>query len=505
MARCDQRPCRHGVRIRKTRTVSALDLTESHISWLLFTPDHVLKIKKPVTFSFIDLSTVEARFEACRNEVDLNRRLVTDVYEGLGTFSYPDGHREPVVVMRRLPSDRRLSALIQADDPGIHVHLERIAKQLATFHVQATRNADIDAACTSGAVGRLWQSTMAGLRTVSTSTVEPDVLDRIDRLARRYLSGRSQLFASRIRSGHAVDGHGDLLADDVFCLIDGPRLLDCLEFDASLRHLDTLSDAASLAMDLERLGRPDLSTAFLDSYRRASDDTWPESLAHFYIAYRAIVRAEVACLRAASGDLSAPHEARRLVCLAFSHINAATVRLVLIGGLPGTGKSTLARGLSAATGWDLVRSDVVRKELAGLRPSESATEAFRAGMYSPEATASVYAELLSRAEVLLRLGRSVILDASWTRRCWRDAAHEVTRRTAADVVGLECRASRELSVLRLTQRVQEGRDASDATPSIAQAMAHVAEPWLDALPVDTSVPPEDALHGVLELLDCTCH
>jgi uncharacterized protein len=481
--------------------VTGLEQTESHISWLLFTEDHVLKIKKPVTFDFLDLSTVEARREACHREVELNRRLAADVYEGVGTFTYPDGRQEPVVVMRRLPSDRRLSALIQSDDPDIDAQLERIARRLAGFHAEATRNRDVDAACTAPAVTRLWQNNMAELRTVSASILDPDDLDRIDQLAERYLAGRSELFGNRIQSGHAVDGHGDLLADDIFCLDDGPRLLDCLEFDAPLRYVDTLSDAASLAMDLEKLGRLDLSTAFLDSYRQASADTWPASLAHFYIAYRAMVRAKVACLRAATADHDAPYEARRLTALASAHVSAATVRLVLVGGLPGTGKSTVAGGLSTATGWPLLRSDVIRKELAGLRPSESAAAAFQAGMYGAEATASVYAELLSRAGWLLRSGHCVILDATWTRRCWRDAAHELGQRADADVVGLECEASEELSSLRLIQRGTEQRDPSDATPSIADAMAQVAEPWVDAFPVDTSVLPEESLKAVLDLLD----
>jgi len=483
------------------RTVTGFEQTESHISWLLFTEDHVLKIKKPVTFGFLDLSKVEARFEACQREVELNRRLAPDVYEGVGTFTYPDGREEPVVVMRRLPSDRRLSALIQFDDPSVGTQLERIARRLAAFHAGATRNHDIDAACTVGAVIRLWDDNMAELRTVSASVLVPDDLDRIDQLALRYLSGRSELFDTRIRSGHAVDGHGDLLADDIFCMDDGPRLLDCLEFADSLRHIDTLSDAASLAMDLERSGRPDLSTAFLDSYRQASIDAWPESLAHFYITYRAMVRAKVACLRARTGDRDAPYEARGLTALALAHAEAATIRLVLVGGLPGTGKSTLAGGLSAATGWPLLRSDVLRKELAGLRPSESAATAFQAGMYGAEATASVYAELLSRAALLLRSGRSVILDATWTRQCWRDAANELGQWAEADVVGLECEASRELATLRMNLRGTEGWDPSDASPTIAEAMAQVAEPWLDALPVDTSVLPEDSLTAVLELLD----
>jgi aminoglycoside phosphotransferase family enzyme/predicted kinase len=484
--------------------VNRFDVAESHISWLLFSPDHVFKIKKAVAFGFLDLSTVEARLRACRDEVELGRRLAPDVYEGVGAFTYPDGRREPVVVMRRLDPERCLSALIRSEDPAAALQVEWIARRLAAFHAGASRSAEVDTACTVRAVDKLWGNNMSELRDVSSSILDPEDLDRIERLARRYLSGRSDLFDRRIRSGRAVDGHGDLLADDIFCLDDGPRMLDCLEFEASLRHVDTLSDAASLAMDLERLGRRDLSVAFLDCYREAAVDNWPESLAHFYIAYRATVRAKVACLRAATGIDDAPGEARRLTDLALAHLGAASVRLVLVGGLPGTGKSTLAGALSGATGWPLLRSDVLRKEQAGLRPSESAAAAFRVGMYGAEATASVYAELLARAAALLRSGRSVILDATWTRQCWRDAAEELGQHAAADVVGLQCEASRELSALRLVKRNIEGRDASDATPSIADAMAQVAEPWLDALPVDTSGVPEDSLAAALELLDSAC-
>ena len=481
--------------------MTGLDLIETHISWLLLTEDRVFKVKKPVTFAFLDLSTVEARGEACRAEVELNRRLAPDVYEGVGRFTYPDGRSEPVVVMRRLPWKRRLSALIESNDPGLPTHIEGIARRLAAFHVGATRNADVDAACTGQAVTRLWRNNMAELRLASASILEPHHLDRLDRLALKYLCGRPHLFRSRILSGRAVDGHGDLLADDIFCLDDGPRLLDCLEFDASLRYIDTLSDAASLAMDLERLGRPDLAAAFLDWYREASVDAWPASLAHFYIAYRATIRAKVACLRAATGDSRAAEQAQQLVALASAHLSAATVRLILVGGLPGTGKSTLAGGLGTATGWPVLRSDLVRKELAGLRPSESAAATFQAGIYGPEATATVYAELLSRAGLLLQSGRSVILDATWTRHCWREAARELAAQTRADVVELECEASRELSSLRLHQRHLEGSDPSDATADIADAMAQVAEPWLDAVPVDTTLGLEDALAVVLELLD----
>lgn len=150
------------------------------------------------------------------------------------------------------------------------------------------------------------------------------------------------MFAERIRAGRVVDGHGDLLADDIFCLDDGVRILDCLEFDDRLRWLDGLDDACFLAMDLERLGLPDLARRFTSWYAEYSGDPAPESLRHHYVAYRAFVRAKVACLRARAGDGQAAAEAWQLAGMTLGHLRAGAVSLVLVGGLPGTGKTTLA-------------------------------------------------------------------------------------------------------------------------------------------------------------------
>src|SRR5690606_13545776 len=187
---------------------------------------------------------------------------------------------------------------------------------------------------------------------------------------RRRRSGR------RVAAGRACDGHGDLLADDVFCLDDGPQVLDCLEFDDALRYEDVLADVAFMAMDLERLGRADLAEHFLDAYRRAAGEDWPASLAHHHIAYRAQVRAKVTAIRAQQGDAGSVDAARALLKLCFDHLEAGRVRLILVGGAPGTGKSTLAAGLAASLGATVLRSDVIRKERAGLAPSESAAAGF---------------------------------------------------------------------------------------------------------------------------------
>jgi aminoglycoside phosphotransferase family enzyme len=143
---------------------------------------------------------------------------------------------------------------------------------------------------------RAWSADSASAPTSTRSGTTALVLE--------FLDGRAPLL--RERADRIVDGHGDLLADDIFCLDDGPRLLHCLDFDDHLRHVDALDDAASLAMDLQRLGRPDLAETFLDGYAEFAADPAPSALRHHYVASRAVVRAKVALLRHDQGD---PHAA----------------------------------------------------------------------------------------------------------------------------------------------------------------------------------------------------
>jgi predicted kinase len=307
------------------------------------------------------------------------------------------------------------------------------------------------------------------------------------------------LLNARIAAGRVCDGHGDLLADDVYCMDDGPRVLDCLEFDDRLRYGDVLADVAFLAMDLERLGRRDLSSAFLTRYREQSNEDWPVSLAHFYVAYRAHIRAKVACLRhSQSGDKEAAAQSRMLLMLAHDHLRRGRVRLVLIGGSPGTGKTTLATAIGQTTGWDVLHSDVIRKELAGLEPLTPVAAALDTGLYNAEWNERTYRELLDRAGRLLAFGRSVLIDASWSRAEWRDAALRVAQEHQTDVDAMRCDAPIELAATRTRTRP---RGASDAEPDVARAIAGRFAPWPEAAVIDTSGSLADATARALAALD----
>jgi aminoglycoside phosphotransferase family enzyme len=339
------------------------DVRETHIGVVFLLGDRAYKLKKPVKTGFLDFSTPQRRLAACRREVELNRRLAPDVYLGISSVSAvvdprlpgPADPVEHMVVMRRMPDDRRLSALVRAGVP-VGGHLRALARSVAAFHSAAARGPEITVEGGRDAVARRWAANVAEVR-AQPPVLPVDLVDAVDRLSGRFLAGREPLFTDRGTQSRIIDGHGDLITDDVFCLDDGPRALDCLEFDDRLRYVDGLDDVAFLAMDLERLGRPDLAEAWLDAYVEFSADPAPSALRHHYVAYRAFVRAKVACLRTLQGDTDAAAEAHRYAELARRHLESGAVRLALVGGLPGTGKTTVAGRLADRAGAVLLSSD----------------------------------------------------------------------------------------------------------------------------------------------------
>ena len=472
-------------------------VAETHSGVVFFVGDRAYKLKKAVDLTFLDFTTRERRRWACEREVELNRRVAPDVYLGVADVLDPSGEAcDHLVVMRRMPEDRRLSTLVLDGAPVEHI-LEQVARLMADFHIGAVRSKAADRAAGAEALAARWAANTEGLKPFCGRYFDAADVEAVDNLAARYLSGREPLFGQRIAAGRACDGHGDLLADDIFCLDDGPRILDCLEFDDHLRLDDGLADVAFLAMDLERLGRPDLAHHFLATYREAAHDSWPESLAHHHIAYRAQVRAKVSAIRADQGVPGSVEKAQRLLELSRPHLDAAQVRLVLVGGLPGTGKSTLAAGLADALGAVLIRSDVVRKELAGIDSDTSARAPYGAGIYAASWTDTTYRELLRRARHALQHGESVVLDASWSDESHRDEARSVSDETFSDLVELRCVAPPDVVAARIRARAAAGGDASDADGDIANAMSAVAHPWPTATPIDTVPEPSAVVETAL--------
>src|ERR1019366_3249110 len=457
-------------------------VSETHSAVVFFAGDRAYKLKKPVSLGFVDFSTPEARAAACQRETELNRRFASDVYLGVAEVRDPAGQVcDHLVAMRRMPASRRLSALIQAGEP-VSAAVRQVARILAAWHASAPRGPVISEQGSRDALWRGWEDNIEQIRPLQGEMLGVADVDEVQRLAGRFLAGRAPLFDARIRGVRVLDGHGDLLAEDIFCLPDGPRILDCLEFDDRLRWVDGLDDAAFLAMDLERLGAPQLAERVIRWYAEYSGDPAPTSLRHHYAAYRSLVRGKVACLRAVQGDPEAAAEARQLFCMTLRHLRAAAVTLVMIGGLPGTGKSTLSAAVAGPLGFTVLSSDRIRKELAGISPDEHHPAAYGTGLYTQSWTGRTYRETLNRASALLRLGESVIIDASWNSAELRAGVAAAAQSTAADLVQLRCTAPRTVT----TQRLENRAGASDADPCIAARMAAEEAPWTPAITTDTA-------------------
>lgn len=471
---------------------SAPRLVETHISTLFFVDGLVYKRKKPVNLGFADFREIESRHAACREEVRLNARMSPDVYLGVAEVRGVDG--EPcdyLVVMRELPDALRLSRLVTEAQQVTSV-LEDVARQVVALHRRSvTSPAQRDCAGPDNLEG-LWRQSIDAVSDFPDIVARP-ITDRTRSLALAWIAGRRALLSAR--ESVVVDGHGDLLADDIFSMPAGARILDCLEFDERLRVGDPIADVAFLAMDLERLGSPESATTLLRYFLEQSNDTVPAGLIDHYLAYRAHIRCKVACLRAAQGEQ--PDQvmlAWQLAELCLSHLERARVRLVLLGGLPGTGKTTLASRLARRHGWLHLSSDTLRKA----QPPEAETDRFGEGRYSRAARAEIYTDLREHAQRALQAGQSVVVDASFGSAELRAKAREAGRLAGAEVLEIRCEVEADVADVRLEQRPA---GPSEATPGIRAALSLEADPWPEASALSTSGSVTESIAS-LDLITC---
>ena len=476
-------------------------IAETHSAWVILLGDRAYKLKKPVKLDFLDFSTREARGAIAQREVELNRRLAPDVYLGVSDVLGPDGTVcDHLVVMRRMPDDRRLSTLVRAN-ATLDDEIRQIARVIAAFHARAGTSPAIASTGKPDAIRDKVERDLEEMRGFAGSMLDVDTLDEIGVLIRGYLDGRRPLLDDRMAQGCVIDGHGDLLADDIFCLPDGPRILDCIEFDDRLRYGDVLADVAFLVMDLERIGAAELGAQFVAAYQEFSAEHHPVTLLDYFVASRALIRSKVACIRTMQGHDASRQDASLLLELARDHLRRGAVRLVLIGGAPGTGKSTLAAAIAERLGWVVARSDEVRKELVGLGHDVHAEAAIDEGIYDRATTDATYQVLLDHARHALEFGESVILDASWSRQQWRTMAAQISRETSSTLVELCCDAPIEVTDQRIEQRRVWGDDSSDATPSVAASMRARFESWPDAQVIATGSSLDASLAAALRVLN----
>lgn len=493
-----------------------VDLIETHISWVFLAGPLVYKVKKPVVFPFLDYGTLERRRELCLDEVRLNRRLAPSIYRGVRALVQgEEGWRladdagdpeaaEYAVEMRRFDETATLAAgLARGDMPS--ERLRALGERLAEFHAQA------DPVAGAGAwpahLARSLDENFETLLSFAGPVVAPRELAAAERFISAFLVARREELAARAAAGRVRDCHGDLRAEHVVFGDEGAEVFDCVEFSPDLREIDVGADLAFLVMDLAAARRDDLAAELVGAYRAAGGDPGDDALLAFFAAYRAWVRAKVACLRAEelpAGDRrrdAAVTEARELAALARRLAWRARPPLVLVVcGAAATGKSHLARHLEGVTGIAALNSDVVRKGLLGLAPTARAPES----AYAEEMNARTYAELGRRAGEEAAAGRSAIVDATFRYRADREAFAE--RLPGTEVVFVECLAPAAVTVRRAGERERDPARVSDAGEELAERQRREFEPLDEVpaarhLPIRTDRPIEQIADDVEALLD----
>ncbi|MGI9595791.1 MAG: hypothetical protein ACR2QK_06510 [Acidimicrobiales bacterium] len=362
---------------------------ETVLSRVFLAPDRVYKMLKPVETSFVDFTDRSRRLAATSREFQLNRLISPDVYLGLTDITENGEVTDRMIVMNRLPDERRLDRLV--DHPDFSDHLRQVAKLIAAFHAGQPPVTGHDAGCADPvALGRNWGDNFEVLAPMAGPVIPVADYRRAQVLVDRFLAGREALFAERIEHGWVRDGHGDLRCEHVFCLDDGPRLIDCLAFRDDFRVADVLNDVAFLAMDIHRVAGPAAARWFIERYDEFSNEHHPAALAHHYVAYRAHVRAKVAAIRFGQGDEDAAEEILAYHRLALEHLEVGQPRLILVGDGAGVGKSTVAAGLADRLAITWLRSDEIRKNMAGIDYDQHAFSEPGAGIYSAPFTDRVY-------------------------------------------------------------------------------------------------------------------
>lgn len=493
----------------------AVELRETHISCVFLAGDLAYKLKKPLVLPFLDYGTPERRRQMCLEEVRLNRRLAPDIYLGVrGVAQSDDGFvltdaEDPqaiefLVEMRTYDENRTLSAALNCGELT-REQVANVGQTLAGFHLGcavASRGAG-GARQIEREIGR----NVEELSRVTSLRADRDQLRVLARFLTAFVAGHELELDRRAGSGLIRECHGDLRAEHV--LLGSPvRVVDCVEFDRSLRTLDVADDLAFLVMDLASLGGERFATELVDRYREAGGDCGSDPLLAFFAAHRALVRAKVLltraaqlpCRSAAHGHASA--QARELLVLADRFTWRARQPLVIVVcGVPASGKSTLGSALAHTAGLPMLSSDRIRKSLAEIGPFQRAS----AEHYRDEFSRTTYRELgLQAAAAVTRQGGAVV-DATFRRRADRDAFARAFRHAASPVF-VECLVPEAVLLARGRRREHERNRISDADLAIVQRERGRWEPLDEVspgahLPLRTDRPTEDILADLRALLD----
>jgi uncharacterized protein len=453
-----------------------VELIQTHISYVFIAGDIVYKVKKPLYFDFLDFTSLEKRKFYCEEELRLNKRLAWDTYLDVVAISQ-DSQGNPTlgegvkiidyaVRMKKLPADRMLKTLL-AQGLADEKIIDKVAKKIATFHQQAQTGGHIDEMGNIENIRHNNEENFAETINYINVTIPEYQYKFIEEYVNKFLTEKAILFEKRVANHKIRDCHGDLHLDHI-CINDEITIFDCIEFNERFRCGDVAEDVAFLTMDIDFNGYHRHAEYFMQSYIRHSGDIDMLALLNFYRSYYAYVRGKVTSFRLLQEEIT-PDErleiiknAKRYFDLAYTY--AARLDkpvLILTTGLMGSGKSYQAQSLAERFGAEIIRTDILRKELLDIKPTERRYEDFDRGIYSDDVSRITYEKAFDLAAQRIKQGKAVIIDASFKKREERQKARELAQDLGVRFYILYCVCSDEITKKRLEERVWENDNASD--------------------------------------------
>jgi aminoglycoside phosphotransferase family enzyme/predicted kinase len=470
--------------------VTEIQLIETHISWVILTGDFAYKIKKPVDLGFLDFSTLDKRAFCCNEELRLNSRLAAPIYREVvpltGSAAEPvlrgDGAIiEYAIKMVQFPQQAQLDNML-ANGELENYHMDAFARRVAAFHAEADVAGSDSNYGDPSHVYRPVAENFTQIRQHLLTSKYDDRLAELESWSKTGFDSLRSLLEQRKHDGFIRECHGDMHLRNLVWFDDEPLAFDCLEFNADLRWIDTLSEIAFLVMDLQDRKQPVLAQRFLNSYLEHSGDYQGLRVFRFYLVYRALVRAKVDAIRAAQQGLSgneqqaAEHGFRAYLALAGSYMRHELPRLLITRGMSASGKSTLTQPLLERMGAVRIRSDIERKRMFGIDLDADSGAGIEQGIYSAEAGKKTYQRLALLAESVLAAGYNVIVDAAFLKFEQRQLFSSLADTLKIPFIILEFSASAD--TLRQRIKARHG-DVSDADLSVLEHQLATVKPLHD--------------------------
>jgi len=467
--------------------VDDVELLQTHISYVLLAGDFAYKVKKAVDFGFLDFRTLSARRYYCLEEVRLNRRTAPDLYiDVVGISGHPerpevDGAGPPIeyaVRMRRFERDATLDRLLERGLLDFSM-IDVVADAMVAFHQSLPAAAPEGDQGSIRAIEELTGANLACLSQHLTPHDKPMLETHALWVEQQHRALRAA-FQQRLAQGHVRECHGDLHLANIAWISGRAVFFDCIEFDAGLRWIDVMNELAFLAMDLQSRGRADLSWRLINRYLEATGDYGGLEVLRYYMAYRAMVRAKVATLKAAQDShesgASAGRESARYIRLASTYAGSPSPAIILTHGLSGSGKSFLSERLCQVAGAIRLRSDVERKRIHGLWAGDHSHGQIGSNLYRADATRSTYQRLRQLSAQAIQCGYSIVVDAAFLVRWQRDLFLDLARRCRIPCVIVDLDVDLDVLRARVSARHAHGRDASDADLDVLEWQITTSEP-----------------------------